>query len=191
MANLTDKQERFCQEYLVDLNATQAAIRAGYSPRTAGQTGHDNLKKPEIAVRVAELKEERAERTRVTADKVVKELARIAFTDMRSFVEWGSGGVKLKESSDLCADDSAAVTEVSESFGENGRTLKFRLGHKDSALKLLAQHLGLFPKEAQPVGNLTQYNFDFTGVPIDDLRRLDRLLDAAVVPPPGYQGGAR
>lgn len=140
------KRERFCQEYVVDLNAKQAAIRAGYSERTAQSQGQRLLTFVEVDGRVRELKEERAERTRVTADKVVRELARLAFTDMRSFVKWGPDGVTLLDSDDLSEDDSAAVTEVSESFTENGRTLKFKLGHKDSALRQLAQHVGVAEK---------------------------------------------
>lgn len=144
---LTSKQEEFCQQYLVDLNATQAAIRAGYSKKTARSVGHENLTKPDVAGRIEELKALRAERTRVDADKVVRELARIAFTDMRSFVKWGPDGVTLIASEELSDDDAPAVTEVSESFGENGRTLRFKLGHKDSALKLLAQHVGVAGKD--------------------------------------------
>jgi len=140
MRDLTDKQRLFVAEYLVDLNATGAARRAGYSD---GNIGRQLITKDNVKAAIDSAKAKRAERTRVSADKVVRELARLAFTDMRSFVEWGPEGVKLKNSTELIDDDSAAVTEVSESFGENGRTLKFKLGHKDSALKMLAQHIGL------------------------------------------------
>lgn len=156
MRELTDKQQRFVEEYLVDLNAKQAATRAGYSPKTAYSIGHENLNKPEIAVAIKKVQEARAERTQVTADKVLKELARVAFSDMRSYAEWGPEGVRLKASEDLSQDDSAAVTEVSESFGENGRTLKFKLAHKDSALKTLAQHVGLLGGTGAGIGDLAQ-----------------------------------
>lgn len=149
--DLTDKQRRFAQEYVVDFNAAQAAIRAGYSARTAKVTGSRLLTNANLAAYVEELKEELAERTMVTAEKVRIELARHAFTNMRDFVKWGPGGVKLRPSEELAEDDAAAVTEVSESFGENGRTLKFKLGHKDSALKLLAQHTGLIGKDGSGV----------------------------------------
>lgn len=71
---LTPRQAAFVQEYLVDLNATQAAIRAGYSEKTAGRTGHENLKKPEIAQAIQEAQAERAERLEVTQDDVVRGL---------------------------------------------------------------------------------------------------------------------
>lgn len=70
---LTAKQAAFCREYLVDLNATQAAIRAGYSKKTAGAIGNENLQKPEIARVIAELADQRAERTQVDADWVLAE----------------------------------------------------------------------------------------------------------------------
>ncbi len=147
MADLTDKQRAFVDEYIVDLNATQAAIRAGYSKRTAYATGAENLRKPQIASAIEEAKARRAERTKVTADRVVTELARLAFSDMRHFVEWGStSGLSFKASEDLSKDDSAAVTEVKVTPGQYGTTMQLKLGHKDSALRMLAEHVGLFER---------------------------------------------
>lgn len=71
-SKLTPKQEIFCKEYLIDLNATQAAIRAGYSQRSANNVGPDNLLKPIIQKRIAELMSEREQRTEITADWVLK-----------------------------------------------------------------------------------------------------------------------
>lgn len=72
MAGLTAKQEMFCREYLVDLNATQAAIRAGYSQNTASEMGCENLGKPNIADRIAQLMAERTQRVTVSADYVLE-----------------------------------------------------------------------------------------------------------------------
>jgi phage terminase small subunit len=83
---LTDKAQRFCEEYTVDLNATQAAIRAGYSSHTAAQTGHENLRKPEIAARINELRAKQTKKTEITIERVLTELAKIAFADMGSIV---------------------------------------------------------------------------------------------------------
>ncbi|MDU4288342.1 terminase small subunit [Mixta calida] len=71
---LTDKQEMFCREYLIDLNATQAAIRAGYSEKTARALGCENLTKPDIQNRISELKTQRNDRVEVDADYVLKRL---------------------------------------------------------------------------------------------------------------------
>lgn len=84
---LTPKQQRFVDEYLVDLNATQAAIRSGYSRRSAAEQGHDLLRKPQVAAAVQAGQAARAERTGITADRVLTELARIAFADHRQLVE--------------------------------------------------------------------------------------------------------
>ena len=79
MAKLTAKQEIFCREYIIDLNATQAAIRAGYSSKTANRIASENLSKPDIQRKIQELQQERAERTEITQDRVLKELAGIGF----------------------------------------------------------------------------------------------------------------
>lgn len=79
---LTEKQKRFCEEYLVDLNATQAAMRAGYSKKTSDRIGNENLKKLEVQLYLKELMEQRSQRTEITADTVLKELAKIASADV-------------------------------------------------------------------------------------------------------------
>lgn len=81
MPKLTEKQKRFCEEYLIDLNATQAAKRAGYSEKTAFSIGVENLKKPLIQEYLQDLMKYRSERTGVTAEKVIEELEKIAFSD--------------------------------------------------------------------------------------------------------------
>lgn len=86
-AGLTDKQQRFVDEYLVDNNATQAAIRAKYSPDTAGAIGHENLKKPEIQAAIAIARKAQQERTQITADRVVTEAWNILTADARELVE--------------------------------------------------------------------------------------------------------
>lgn len=97
---LTPKQQRFVDEYMVDLNATQAAIRAGYSPDTARQMGAENLSKPVIQAAIAEARREQQERTGISADKVLREVAYVALADARELVEgkkgccrhcWGEG----------------------------------------------------------------------------------------------------
>ena len=84
---LKPKQARFVQEYLIDLNAAQAAIRAGYSAKTARVIGHENLTKPDIAAAIEKAMAERAERTEVTADLVVGELRKIAFANMADYMK--------------------------------------------------------------------------------------------------------
>lgn len=91
---LTPKQQRFVEEYLVDLNATQAAIRAGYSEHTARSIGHENLTKPEVVEAVAAAKAERSKRTEITADLVLQGLAAIVVADARELVEFRRGACR-------------------------------------------------------------------------------------------------
>jgi phage terminase small subunit len=170
---LTPKQTRFVDEYLVDLNATQAAIRAGYSAKTADAIGRENLGKPLVAAAVAARKKERAERTRITADRVLLELARIAFFDVRRlFREDGS----MKAPHELDDDAAAALAslEVVEEFDDRpaeteqepqahggslkrsrrtlvGYTRKVKVFDKSPALTNAMRHLGMFEQDNNQV----------------------------------------
>ena len=84
---LTEKQQRFVDEYLIDLNATQAAIRAGYSARTAAEQGSENLRKPHIADAIARARQEQQERTGITADRVLREAWNLLTADARELTQ--------------------------------------------------------------------------------------------------------
>ena len=141
---LNDRQSRFVAEYLVDLNATQAAIRAGYSPASARTQAADLLTNPNIAAAIAEAQAARSRRTEVTADRVVLELARVAFGDPRRVMSWGPGGVKLRPSAELADEEAAIVAEVGETTTKEGGSLRVKTVDKLGALRLLGQHLGMF-----------------------------------------------
>ena len=143
---MTDKQKRFCEEYMIDLNATQAAIRAGYSPKTAQQTSHENLLKPVIQNYISQLQAKQSRRTGVSADRVVRELARIAFVNAGDLIDPETASVKL----DASRDDLAAVQSVKvKTFGEDGLEHEVKLADKLKALDLLGRHLGLFSGAAE------------------------------------------
>ena len=150
---LTPKQMRFVDEYLVDLNATQAAIRAGYSTKTAAFIGAQNLKKLQIAEEISRRQKDLQRRTEVTQDRVVKELARIAFADMTDYaqvetrmIEKDDGtevsyqAVALKETAELSAEQRAALAGIKQ--GANG--IEVKLHDKIKALELLGRHIGMF-----------------------------------------------
>lgn len=143
---LTPKQQRFVEEYLIDLNATQAAVRAGYSEKTSEVIGHQLLKKTLVAEAVAQAQAERSERTEVTADNVVRELARIGFEDMGVYAKWGPDGVSLVESSEV---DTKPVAEVKETHSKYGSSISFKLHDKVAALEKLGKHLGIFIDRAE------------------------------------------
>ncbi len=140
---LSVRKQAFVDQYLVDLNATAAAIRAGYAPKNANQAGYRLLREPGIAAAIAVAQAERSKRTHVSADRVVRELARIAFSDVRKTVTWGPGGLVLRPSAEIDDDVAAAVSEVTESTQGRQRTLKVKLIDKLAALRLLAAHVGV------------------------------------------------
>jgi phage terminase small subunit len=149
---VTPKQERFVEEYLIDLNATQAAIRAGYKPKRAYSTGNENLKKPEIQEAITKAQVKRSQRTEITADRVLRELARIAFVDLRRVFKWGPDGVALRPSDELTEDEAAIVAEVSETTTESGGSIKVKRFDKLKALELLMKHLGLLVDRTEVTG---------------------------------------
>lgn len=154
---LNEKQRQFVQEYLVDLNATQAAKRAGYSERTAYSQGQRLLKHDEIQAAIQEARKAQQERTEITADRVLQEYARVAFFDPRKL--FGVDG-KPRDVTDLDQETAAALAalDVLESFegGEFvGYVKKYRMASKLHALDALAKHLGLFEKQIQEEGGET------------------------------------
>ena len=143
MAKLTDKQRRFVDEYLIDLNATQAAIRAGYSAKTADQQGSRLLANVKVKQAVAEKQAQRSKRTGVNQDRVVLELAKVAFAKMTDIVD--SNG-KIKE--DASPDDLACIESIKykESDNEYGGSVEreVKIASKLKALELLGKHLGMW-----------------------------------------------
>jgi phage terminase small subunit len=141
---LTKKQKRFVEEYLVDLNATQAAIRAGYSTQTAYSIGDENLKKPEIKNAIEKALAERSRRTGVNADRVILELAKIAFLNPTDVINMSEATIK----GDSNRDDTAAISSVKVKRipTEDGDITEreVRTYDKIKALELLGKHLGMF-----------------------------------------------
>ena len=142
---ITNKQQRFCEEYLIDLNAAEAARRAGYSSKRADQIGYENLRKPELAALIRQLMAKRAERTRISADAVLQEIARIAFANMGDYViEFGQKPMKLVRYEDIPSEKKAAIAEMTETTTKEGVNRRFKLHDKLKALDMLAKHLGLY-----------------------------------------------
>ncbi len=156
---LTLKQEMFVKEYLIDLNATKAAVRAGYSAHTAGSIGEELLKKPHVRAAVDLAMEARGRRTEITADRVVSELAKLGFSDITDFLEVKTERILvdrdpetgepiseirqmllLKNTADIPKEKLAAIAEIRNT--PNG--LAFKLHDKKGALDSIGKHLGMF-----------------------------------------------
>lgn len=150
---MNPKQKRFVQEYLIDLNATQAAIRTGYSKRTAGEQASRLLADVRIAAAVKAGQQKIAEKLEVTAEMVVRELARLGFSNMKDFAEFGPGGVTLKDLAEMDENAARCIAEVSESTSKDGGSVRFKLHDKKGALDSLARHLGMFQDKTQLSGD--------------------------------------
>lgn len=140
---MTPKQQRFVEEYLIDLNGTQAAIRAGYGPRRASESARRTLKNLEVADAIAAGMRAKRRRAEISADRVIEEYARIAFADIAEFVRFGPDGMEILEVAALSKEQTAAIAEVTESKTQRGGTVRFKLHDKLAALNALARHLGM------------------------------------------------
>lgn len=151
---LTPKQAAFVSNYLIDLNASAAAVRSGYSPKTAKEQGYRLLTNVHVAAAIAEAQTARLERNEVSADKVVQELARIAFADPRKLFD-ANGAIKPLDQID--ADTRSAlvieITEGTDTHGNPTQQRKVKFADKLVALHKLARHLGLFRDRLEIAGS--------------------------------------
>ena len=137
---MTKKQKRFVEEYLIDLNATKAAIRAGYSPRTAKQIGQENLTKPDLQAAIDRAMAERSRRTGINQDRVIQELAKIALVNPADVIDMDTATVKP----DASRDDTACIASVKirTLFSKDGPVIEreVRFYDKVKCLELLGKH---------------------------------------------------
>lgn len=144
---LKDRQKKFIKEYLIDLNSTQAAIRAGYSKRTAGSIGFDLLKKPEISTEIRRELELRSIRTEITQDRVLLEIARLAFNDPRKAFDENGALKPIQEWPDevAAAVSSIKINEITDSEGNHiGETKEIKFWDKGKQIELAGRHLGMW-----------------------------------------------
>ena len=141
---LTTKQKCFIEEYLLDLNATQAAIRAGYSARNADKISSELMGKTRVSEAIKEKMAERSRRTGINQDRVIQELARVAFVNPQNVIDTETGKIKPEASE----DDLACIQSVKVKKTETARTTtverEVKLADKMKALELLGKHLGMY-----------------------------------------------
>lgn len=140
MAKMTEKQKRFCDEYLIDLNATQAAIRAGYSPRTAEQAASRLLSFVKVQDEISKEMAERSKRTGINQDRVLMEIAKMAFVNIDDVIDLDTAQVKQTATK----EDLACIQSVKIKPTEFGTEREIKLCDKKSNLELLGKHLGMF-----------------------------------------------
>jgi phage terminase small subunit len=166
---LSPRRQRFAEEYVIDFNGKQAAIRAGYSPATAEQQASRMLRDSQVRAEVEKLQRRlvlHAASNGITAERVLNELARIGFSDIRQVVKWRSNVVAMRENPDTGEESPQVVNEVelidsdkltdvaAASIAEISQTqqggLKVKLYDKRAALVDLGKHLGLFGQMVAP-----------------------------------------
>lgn len=155
MARMTEKQKRFVEEYLIDLNATQAAIRAGYSVKRASEIGYQLLQKTTVQQAISEKMAERSKRTGINQDRILMELARIALLNSANVVNYEDATIK----EDALPDDLAAVASVKvkrfpTKDGGEGIEREIKFCDKVRALELAGKHLGMFKDKLELSGGL-------------------------------------
>jgi phage terminase small subunit len=152
---LTPKQQRFVEEYLVDLNATQAAIRAGYKEKSARSIGQENLTKPDISAAIVAKRKELSQQVNITTERVLLEYGRIAFFDPRRLFDRTGRPLPITELDDDTAAAIAGLDVLEEYDGTGsdrkltGLVKKWKIANKLGALDKLGEHLGLFGKKSE------------------------------------------
>jgi len=139
MAKLTDKQRTFCEEYMIDLNATQAAIRAGYSKKTAQQISSETLLKPVVQEYIQELQQERSDNTSISAESVLRRINMVA---------------------NRCLQIEPVI-EIQDGEETPTGVYKFEHSGANKALEMLARHNGLFNDKLGITGDGISFNLNF------------------------------
>ena len=148
MGKLTDKQKMFCKEYLIDLNATQAAIRAGYSKKTASVIANENLIKPYIQNRITELKESRSNRIEMTSDGVLKELKNWVQGDYTDLMM-----LTAKQIKELAPEIRRLITGFKRTTrripgtDEEEIQIEIKFIDKIKAMEMISKHIGFYEKD--------------------------------------------
>ena len=177
---LTSKQERFCYEYCIDFNATQAAIRAGYNKSTAYSIGCENLKKPEVKNRIEEMQANLAQTSGISALRVLKEHEKLAFSNAAKF---RNGWITLKEFESLSDEDKACIQEVStktikRTIGDEPveeEFVKIKLYDKQKSLDSISKMLGFDAPVKQEITGKDGKNL-FEGIDLSKLSQEELTL---------------
>lgn len=160
---LTPKQYRFCQEYIIDLNQTQAYIRAGYAETGAGQNASLLMNNHKIKATISKLQKDRAKRLELDADKVLAQISRLAFSDIRGIFDGADG---LRRVAELDDDTAAAVQSIKVTKKPSGEqdehgnqqyedVVEYKLADKKAPLEMLAKHFELLVDKSKVESEVT------------------------------------
>lgn len=142
--NITFQEMLFVREFVIDFCAKQAAIRAGYKPGYAEHASERLLTRENVRAAIAKQLQDRTKRLQITAEMVVEEFAKVAFSTIADIAEWDENGtLTYKASADIPPAVMAAIAEVSIVPTDNGPAVKIKMHSKNDALNSLAKHLGI------------------------------------------------
>ena len=153
--NLTVRERLFVREYLIDLNAAQAAFRAGYSPRRAYTNTHRVINRPRVKAVIEAAMAERARRLEITADKVLGEIALMGFANLMDYFTPQEDGTAYVDLSRLTREQAAGIAAIQVDEYKSGRgaavrdvrKVKIKLADKLRSLELIGKHLGMFARK--------------------------------------------
>ncbi|MEQ9639927.1 MAG: terminase small subunit [Alphaproteobacteria bacterium] len=200
---MTRRRQVFIHEYLIDLNGSQAAIRAGYSAKCARQQAERLLRDPEVKLALDEAMQQRAEKIGINSEHVLRELMRLGFANMQDYMRPGPDGDPYLDFSAITRDQAAALVEVTvEDFkdkrtadGRDVRRIKFKLADKLGALNKIGEHIGMFPKKHEftgkgggPIETVARNELDLSKLNTTELDELERILANARAGAAGDRG---
>lgn len=182
---LTPRQRRFAEEYIIDLNGKQAAIRTGYSAKTSEAQASRLLRDVNVSRVVAKLQAKASEDAGITAAEVIRELAKLAKSNMMDYIAIGANGDPYFDFSGLTREQAASIQELVvddyvDGRGEDARDvkrIKFRLADKKGALDTLAKHFGLLKDQVEHSGKV---DVTTPADPVDIAKRIAFLLSAGL-----------
>lgn len=159
---LTDKEKLFCINYLIDKNAAQAAIRSGYSKHSAKEIGYELLTKLHVRTHIKAEIQKQQKRTEVTADKVIKELGKLAYSNLEDYMTIGEDGNAYVDLSMLTSDQAAALSEITVEEYSDGKgkgvkdvkRVKIKLNDKHGPLNTLSKHFKLLTDKMEHSGKV-------------------------------------
>lgn len=171
---LSDKQLAFCREYLKDFNATQAAIRAGYSQKATRQIASELLAKPDIQNQIQEFASQINEKTGNDIEKIILRLQLFAFGSLRDVADWDANGLYLKDSETL-GEKAVLISEITETRNDKGTTLKVKLHDPVKCLELLGRYHKIFTDKIEVI--------DLTNLSDEELLRRNKMLVSSLESP--------
>ncbi|MDT0646321.1 terminase small subunit [Zunongwangia sp. F260] len=181
--DLTNKQIRFCEEYVLDLNATQACIRAGYSEKTANRIGSENLSKLDIQYYISELKEQISKKAEITHQETLERLKTWFESDITVLI--GLSPEEVKALPLEVRQLIASYKHVSKTYSEEGRpvteeTIDVKFVSKERAADLISKHIGFYEKNNQQKNPNPEPELNLEHLTVDELLMLIKLQSKAM-----------